>query len=293
MRPGDHYFKMDFGNIERKYLVYIPQGYAGGNALPVVVMIHGAGGTSEWTMHETGWDDKADKEGFLVVFPDGVPVNPSKPPKFMTNPQLWNDGSLRSASFGRDIDDMGFLVAMLDDLEKRFTIDRKRIYFTGFSNGASMTFRAGAELSQRVAAIAPVAGHCWLKDPKPDRPIPTVFMVGDQDPLVPFEGGDFRSPWLRRIERQPPVLTTIDKWAAAIGCAGDFHPMEHDTKFRIKRRYGPTPSGGELQVYVIRFLGHHWPGGKAGLSERIGGKPSNAINATDVIWEFFAQHPLP
>jgi polyhydroxybutyrate depolymerase len=292
VQPGDHSFKIDFGNQERRYLVHVPYSYTDATVSPVLVMIHGAGGTSEWTMNETGWGEKADQEGFLAVFPDGVPVDPSKPPSFIANPQLWNDGSIRSASFGRNNDDLGFLSAMLDDLERRFAVDPKRIYFTGFSNGASMTFRVGADLSQRVAAIAPVAGHCWLKDPKPKRPIPTMFMVGDLDPLIPLEGGDFRSPWTGQIERQSPILKTIDKWAAAFGCEGDSHPMEHHTKFRIKRSYGPTPSGAELQVYVIRFLGHHWPGGKAGLSKRIGGMPSNAVKATDVIWEFFARHSL-
>ena len=94
-----------------------------------------------------------------------------------------------------------------------------------------------------------------------------------------------------KIERQPSLRKTIDKWAHALGCASDFHLIQNSSRLGITR-YGPSTSGGELQVYEIHGLGHHWPGGKAGLNERIGGKPSNAIKATDVIWDFFAHHPL-
>jgi polyhydroxybutyrate depolymerase len=254
-------------------------------------MIHGAGGTSAWTMDETGWGMKGDKEGFLAVFPDGIAVVPSRPPKFMTNPQLWNDGSGRGEIGKQNNDDIGFLSAMLDDLEKRFAIDVRRFFVTGFSNGASMTFRVGAELSQRVAAIAPIAGHCWLKDPLPARPIPTLFMIGDQDPLVPLLGGEIQSPWTGKIEKMPAIQETLEKWAKAIDCSLIPQILKKETASEMSHEE-PAKTGGELLVYKIHGLGHHWPGGKAGLTKRIGGEPSNAIKATDVIWDFFVNHPL-
>jgi polyhydroxybutyrate depolymerase len=292
VKPGDHHFSLNIGGLKRKYLVHVPKSYEGKNAVPVVVMIHGAGGTSDWTLTETGWGDKADKEGFLAVFPDGVPVDQTKAPKFLTNPQLWNDGSKRGAIGRQNNDDVGFIARMLDDLEKQFKVDSKRIYVTGFSNGAAMTFRLGADLSGRIAAIAPVANYCWLKNPKPERSIPTLYLIGDQDPLVPIKGGEVKSPWTGQAETKPPVQETLEKWAIALGCPREAKTVREKEGVKIVR-FGPNKEGGELVAYTIEGLGHHWPGGKGGLTKRIAGEPSNKVRATDVIWDFFVKHPLP
>src|SRR5260221_564174 len=97
---------------------------------------------------------------------------------------------------------------LLDELPRRLLVDADRIFVTGFSNGASMTFRLGAELSDRIAAIAPVAGHYWPTASTPARPVPTLFLIGDHDPLVPLTGGRVDTPWGRRIEK-PSVRESL------------------------------------------------------------------------------------
>lgn len=227
------------------------------------MMLHGAGGSAEFAAEETGWSRLADTAGFAVVYPEGVPVKPLKAPKFLTNPQEWNDGSGRGKH-----DDVGFLLAVQDDLGDR--IDPKRIYVTGFSNGAGMAFRFAAEHADRVAAIAPVAGHCWLPDPKPSRSVPTLYMIGDSDPLVPLHGGTARTPW-GKVEGRPAVADSLRRWGVAIG----------------------HPPGSELfPVQIIPGHGHHWPGGKALLGERLGGPAAIAVDATAEIWEFVRKHTL-
>ena len=155
------------GERQRRYLVHVPQRYDG-RPLPVVLMCHGAGGTAEWTLGETRWDETADRYGFLVVFPEGTPVDPGRPPRFLSNPQVWDDGSGRRGRAQQE--DVAFVNALLDDLPAHFAVDAQRVYATGFSLGASFTFRLGVELSHRLAAIVPVASHCWLDDRKPRRP---------------------------------------------------------------------------------------------------------------------------
>jgi polyhydroxybutyrate depolymerase len=290
--PGNHRLKLTVGDLERKAFIHVLKGYDGKKPVPVVLMIHGAGGTGEWTNNETSWGDKADKEGFLVVLPEGVPVNAAKPAKFLTNPQLWNDGSGRGVIGRQNNDDVGFIKALLDELEKRYRVDSKRVYATGFSNGAGMTFRLGAELAPRLAAIAPVASHCWLKDPKPERAIPTLYMVGTQDPLIPLVGGEVKSPWTGRAEQKPAVSETLDKWAKALGCPAEPKVVQDQDGVKIVN-YGPGKDQAELLAYTIDGLGHHWPSGKGGLGRRIGGEPSSKVRATDVIWDFFVRHPLP
>lgn len=253
--PGDHRARLPHGGLDRSYLLHVPPAPG---PFPLVVMLHGAGGSADFAADETGWSGLADREGFAVAYPEGVAVRPEKVPKFLTNPQEWHDGSGR----GRH-DDVGFLLAVLDDLAG--VIDPGRVYLTGFSNGAGMAFRFAAEHADILAALAPVAGHCWVVDPKPGRPVPTYYMVGDADPLVPLAGGTVRTPW-GKVEARPAVADTLGRWGKAIG----------------------QPPGSELfPVRVIAGHGHHWPGGKGLLGERLGGPAATGVDATGEVWEFF------
>src|SRR5262245_49254155 len=174
---GDHRVCIPHEGFRRSFLLHVPP-----RTGPVpLVMIHGAGGSADFAAEETGWSQLADPEGFAVAYPEGLPARGDRTAKFLTNPQEWNDGSGRGGQ-----DDVGFLVAVLDNLAE--FIDRRRVYVTGFSNGAGMAFRLAAEWADRVAAVAPVAGHCWVTYPKPSRAVPSFFLVGDADPFIPLEG---------------------------------------------------------------------------------------------------------
>lgn len=289
--PGDHRLSVRVGERDRRYLVHVPPGYDGRRPVPVVLMFHGAGGTARWSMNETGWGDKADRKGFLAVFPEGTSPDPTQPARFLKNPQLWNDGSGRTPLARLGVDDVAFTRALIEDLKQGFAVDDHRIYVTGFSNGAGLTFTLAVRLSNLIAAAAPVASHCWLKDPRPERAVPTLYIVGTQDPLIPMQGGTVETPWGRGTGR-PPVQATIDRWAAALGC-----PLQPHVRFDrggVKLvAYGPGRDGSEFLVYTVEGLGHHWPGGKGMLTDRLAGKPSNKLRATDIIWDFFASHPRP
>ena len=143
--------------------------------------------------------------------PEALPLDPSRPPAFLNNPLFWSDGSPHAVSAPRAVDDVAFLAAVLDDLARRFPADPRRVCVTGFSNGAGMTFRLAAERAERIAAIAPVSGYCWLDAPRPARPVPTLYLVGMQDPLVPLAGGTVSTLWGWSEER-PPVRDTLERW---------------------------------------------------------------------------------
>jgi polyhydroxybutyrate depolymerase len=197
-----------------------------------------------------------------------------------------------SVSLGVRHDDVAFLAALMDHVERQFVVDPRRIYATGFSNGAAMTFLLATELSTRLAAIAPVAGRCRLEAPTLERPLPTLYLIGRDDPLAPLAGGDVKSPWTGQTEKKPPVRETLEKWVKAIGAQTQAEVIEDRDGVTIARN-APRKDGAELLVYTIDGLGHHWPGGKGRLSEEIGGKPSKRINATDLTWEFFRKHTMP
>lgn len=293
VKPGDHDFTIRVGELDRRYTVHVPPNYDGTTPLPVVVMLHGGGGTSQGAATETGWGAKADEAGFLAVFPNAVARDPSKPGSFSKNPQLWNDGSDRFYPGQKAPDDVAFLNAMLDELSAKFAVDARRIFFTGFSNGASMTFRIGAELSRRIAAIAPVAGACWLEPLKVERPIPMCYITGTADPLNLIEGGVPKmlggSSDKVRAKPKPPVRDSILKWAKAVGCPATPASVSEANGVRAET-YGPGCGGAEVVYIAVEGLGHTWAGGKSLLPEFMVGKRSDKVKATDVIWEFFQKN---
>jgi polyhydroxybutyrate depolymerase len=123
------------------------------------------------------------------------------------------------------------------------------------------------------------------------RSVPTLFIIGDSDPLVPLAGGHVATPWRGMAADKPPVRESLDRWARAIGCRTP--AVLVDEAAGVKReRYEPDVGGGEFLVYTVTALGHHWPGGRAQLNPRLAGAPSNRLDATRAIWEFFAPRRL-
>jgi len=292
--PGDYNFTIRVGELDRRYSVHVPLGYAIKTPMPVVVMLHGGGGTSKAAAFETGWGIKSDEAGFLAVFPDAMPPDPTRPGHFSRNPQLWNDGSDRFHAGQKAPDDVGFFNTMLDDLIAKFPVDQRRIFVTGFSNGASMSFRAGAQLSGRFAAIAPVAGALWLEPLTLERPVPMLYITGTADPLNLIEGG---VPRLAtggsdrvRSKAKPPVRNSILQWSRALGCPVTPRDTSEANGVRTEN-YGPCRDDSEVAYITVEGLGHTWAGGKSLLPEFIVGARSDKIRATDVIWEFFQKHP--
>jgi polyhydroxybutyrate depolymerase len=291
---GDYSFTIRVGELERHYSVYVPLGHDIKRPAPVVIMLHGGGGTGKAAAIETGWRAKADEAGFLAVFPDAMPPDPTRLSRFSRNPQLWNDGSDRFYAGQQAPDDVSFLNAMLDDLLAKFAVDPKRIFVTGFSNGASMSFRLGTELPERIAAIAPVAGALWLEPLALERPVPMIYITGTADPLNLIEGG---VPRLAtggsdriRAKAKPPVRDSILKWSKALGCPATPRDILEANGVRTEI-YGPGRDGAEVVYITVEGLGHTWAGGKSLLPEFMVGKRSDKIRATDVIWDFFQKHP--
>lgn len=268
---------------ERRYLLARPP--AAGR--PLVLLLPGAGATAAWADAETGWSALAAREGFALAVPEGLPPDPARPPKFLTNPPRWDDGPADPGDWlHSDADDVGFLTAVIGDAVRRTAADPRRVCAAGFSNGAGMAFRLAAERAELLAAVAPVAGHCRVPDPRPSRPVPTLYLIGTADPLAPPGGGSVRLPWSGRTAQRPPVADTLRRWAAAIGCATAPEVLSDAGGVREERFPGPV----EFRAVFVEGLGHHWPGGRGRLGTRIGGPWSDRVNATEAIWDFFRKH---
>jgi len=284
--------------IERRALVHLPPAYDGKGALPVVLMFHGNGGTAESVVRETGWVAKSDAAGFIVVFPEATRPDMTQPPKFGRNNPAWNDGSGRYHAGERTIADVAFVAALLDHIEATFVVDKRRVFATGFSNGASMAFLVGLELSDRIAAIAPVSGAFWIADPKLTRPVSLHYITGTADPINPMEGGVptmASGSGFRGVpeKAKPPVLEMIDAWVKLLGCEEKGKPLPSTIEGITTVVHTGGRDGTEVFFTTIEGHGHIWPGGKSPLPAFILGKATSRLNANDAVWDFFQAHPKP
>ncbi len=269
---AQHSSTITVDGLERTYEFYAPASVKANQATSLVIALHGGGGQGRGMRRLTGFNALADEKGFLVVYPDGL------------NRQ-WNDS--REFIQGRtQADDVAFIRALIAALKHQYSIER--VFVTGISNGAMMTYRLACELSDQITAAAPVAGNLVKGyDCKPSNPVPLLAINGTTDPLVPYNGGAV-------ARKRGDVISTDDTmtiWASNNGCTGD--PTEEalpnsdpSDGSRVNKRTYPSCSA-PLVLYRIENGGHTWPGGSQYLPKRIIGSVNRDINATQVIWAFF------
>jgi polyhydroxybutyrate depolymerase len=272
---------LEFGGLNRSYVVRAPTLAGNGIRVPLVIVLHGGGGNAENAENMTGFTDKARKEGFVVVYPEGTGM--------LRNRLLtWNAGHCCGHAMKDDVDDVGFINFLIDALAIKYPIDPNRIFVTGMSNGGMMTHRLGIALSSRIAAIAPVVATVFGDEKMPAVPVSALMINGMLDKNVPPTGGE---PGGRGSDAWDgtPILPTERQqefWAKANGCTDG--PKKEENGAAVHWWY-QCPSGRSVESLLVKDNGHAWPGGKAG--SRRGDTPTTALNATDRIWEFFKAHP--
>lgn len=283
--PGDFKRTLNVGELERWYRVHIPKKYDGKTPMPVVLVFHGGGGNPESMIRLTGMNTKADSAGFIAVYPAGT----GRFSRMLT----FNGGNCCGHSLKNDIDDVQFTRAMLDDLKSWASIDTKRIFATGLSNGGIISYYLAARLSDRIAAIAPVGGPMGTETCDPKYPVSVMHFHGTDDAFAPFKGGKGKG---RSGTEFYSVEHSIENWVQANRC--NTPPMvetldqvvDDGTKV-IRKTYGAGSQGSEVVLIEIRGGGHTWPGAKQ--QPRFLGTVTGNINANDAMWEFFKRHPRP
>jgi polyhydroxybutyrate depolymerase len=267
----------------RTYLVHSPLNRLSSGRLPVVLAFHGGGSNAEAMMQFSGLNEKADQAGFLAVYPNGTGRYKGR--------YTWNAGNCCAYAQWNRVDDVSFVKAMLEELDRSYLIDRSRVYATGMSNGGMMAYRLASEMAGSIAAIAPVAGAMATEECSPSEPVSVIHFHGREDKFAPFDGGRGERSLLP-IDHYS-VEHSIEAWLEANECGPE--PLEEDLLTGesgdrvLKRRYGPGRSCSEIVVYIIENGGHTWPGRLSPL--RMLGRSTLEISANDLMWEFFEKHP--
>lgn len=280
---------LKLGAADRSYYIHVPGGLP--KSPPLVIMLHGAGGSGKHAAESYGWVAKAEQARFLLIAPDASPVLADREPSFLRNPRAWNDGSGRAGPNVTGSDDIGFLRALIDQASRQYGIDRKRVYVAGFSSGSSMTQRAGIEMAKEIAAIAPAAGYLFQTDASLPRGLPVLYLLGDADPLAPYDGGEVKLPWGNKVTNNPPARLSPERWAAMDRCEAQSQSRPY-AGVRLTR-WTACRDGAEVAFYVVEGMGHHWPGSERGpVLERTSGPSKNPFRAVDLIWDFFQRWEL-
>lgn len=282
--PGDHNRSLKVGELTREYIIHVPPKYDSQRATPVVLVYHGGASSAEVMIRYCGMNRKADQAGFIVVYPKGTGR--------MERRLTFNGGNCCGYAMMNDIDDVEFTRRILEDLAKVLNVDPKRVYATGISNGAIMVYLLASQLSDRIAAIAPVAGPMGTESCSPKRPVSVIHFHGTDDKNVPVGGG--RGEGISGTNFYS-VEHSLRAWIKANGCAeqpavATIEDRAKDGTTIRRSTYGSGKDGAEVVLVEIRGGGHTWPGAR--IQPRYLGKATQNVSANDLMWEFFQQHPM-
>ena len=286
VKPGQYERHLIHNGRDRSYILHIPPQYNSKDKLPLVLLFHGGGGNARQALRAYGLVEKADKEGFILVAPNGT----GRFDGIFTWNVIFGFGYAKR----NHVDDIGFVEKVIDQVEQQLKIDSRGVFATGISNGGFLCHFLAAHLSEKIAAIAPVAASVGGKErvtenfifpPAPKKPVSVVAFNGLLDQRIPYLGGKQKKSF------GVPIYVTSYKqmcsfWVKANQC--DPKPQIEKTADYIKIRYQKGKERSEVVQYLIFGHGHAWPGGKrTRLRADI---PSKRVNATDIMWEFFKRH---
>lgn len=281
LSSGDYTFSTEHQEITRHYKVHIPASYQPQQATPMVISLHGGGGNMRYqaTDEYYGLISKSEQAGFIAVFPNGY----SRLPR--GGLATWNAGICCGKARDLEIDDVGFIQRVVEEMQQRANIDPKRIYANGMSNGGMMAYRLACELPNTFRAIAAVAGTDGTRTCQPSKAVSVLHIHALNDERVLFNGGsgsesnthadfvsvnDTISKWVKQNHCQPSPQRVL----TAPGAYCDL--------------YSACQQNSQVKLCVTEQGGHSWPGGKKIRGKTLG---SSAINATDMIWDFYSQQP--
>lgn len=264
-------------NYMRTWQTDLPQNYYDTIKIPLVIFLHGTGGSASQCKNDYKFSEKAITQGFIVMYPEGVRSDG------ILGIRTWNAGICCDYAADHHIDDVHFVNTLIELGISRYKVDPKRVYITGMSNGAMMTYRLACELSEKIAAIASVSGTMMTENQcTAQKAIPILHIHSALDTKIPSAGGIGIGGYYF-----PPVDSVLNVWSSIDHC-GTVSTIEYN-EYTFKKWKGYADDT-EIFYYLTKDGGHAWPGGLK--SRAAADPPSTVINANDLILEFFNKHSL-
>jgi polyhydroxybutyrate depolymerase len=264
----------------RTYQLYVPAGYRTGTPTPLLLAYHGGGGTGSSFMNVSQLNVVAHEHTLIVAYPDGTGASPS-----------WNGGGCCGEAMQHGVDDVEFARLLIAGVSARVTVDPRRVYATGASNGAVMVHRLGVEVSDLIAAIAPVAGGILISGDftpaAPTRAVPVMEFHGTTDQNFPYDPAIPRTItyWLNRNDI--PDTSGVVSYRFGIEACETYTSASAEVTLCT----ADPPATVDVDGVLYDGGGHAWPGGVK-VATPDADIPTHDIDASASIWQFFARHPL-
>ncbi|MFT6716538.1 MAG: polyhydroxybutyrate depolymerase [Saprospiraceae bacterium] len=269
-------YTLTWDGLTRYYRVHVPSTYSSSTPTPVIIVMHGGFGSGTQIETQSQLSIKADQEGFIVVYPDGV--------KSGLGIRTWNADGCCGYAQTNNIDDVGFINNLLDTIINKYNIDTDKIYASGMSNGAFMSYRLACELSTRFAAIASVSGTMNVQNCLPTRQVPVIHFHSYLDGSVPYLGGIGSGP---SNHYNPPIDSVLNVWKSKNSCTV-VDTVQNDSDL-LHVVWSSCQCDNKLELYLTHDGGHSWHGGQKTAT---GNDVSNMVSANDKMWSFFQANPL-
>lgn len=286
-----HY--LSHGGYKRSYYLYVPDSWDKRSSLPVVFLFHGGGGGARGALYYYELEKKAEEAGFLLVSPNGTGESEHV---LLTWNVIFGFGFAQK----NNVDDIGFVNALLEYLEMKYPIDPKRIFATGLSNGAIFCHFLASQPGNRFAAIAPVVGTAggkdqnekdWHKPPTPQIPVSVCIIQGLIDKSVPITGG-LQNRSMGEPKMMLSASDTIDFWVTANNCKPAASTSYNAKMKTTVHHFTDGANQSEVTAYILHNMGHAWPGSTR-VPRKGSDAPSPDFPGNDIIWDFFKTHPRP